>query len=289
MVKQINLEKGSRALDSLEQELGLDVTSTDDNTHSNSNTVLESAAPKSNNQNPGLIASSWISSFFGGCLPSEQASKVLSWAIFNGERFAGVYLVVTLLELYSESLLTMNGIAIKEWMQGIARNKEHWFELIKLNAPEEDNQADNLLKWSSFTTGWIHATSVLMNRTPHTFRDALSRTENWALNTSEKYNALPAHLSLDRRNHGDFAHDVDSDDGHDPKEGAKEKTLFSTATTILDRLLHLRQQSSDESSVEEEHNAANMVEYLQDTKLSETTTVSLWSDIAEVFTVIYLL
>ena len=41
----------------------------------------------------------------------------------------------------------MNGIAIKQWFQDIARNKQSWFETIKFNPPDEDNKADYLITW----------------------------------------------------------------------------------------------------------------------------------------------
>ncbi len=68
-------------------------------------------------------------------------------------------MIAALLQIFSDSLLSMNGIAIKQWFQDVARNKENWFALIKYNPPEEDNKADNLITWSTFTTSWLYVTS----------------------------------------------------------------------------------------------------------------------------------
>jgi hypothetical protein len=73
----------------LEKELGFDVSDASATTPTSQNSVIESASPKDANKPEGLIPTNWISSFLGGSMPVEESSKILSWAIFNGERFAG--------------------------------------------------------------------------------------------------------------------------------------------------------------------------------------------------------
>jgi hypothetical protein len=127
----------------------------------------------------------------------------------------------------------------------------------------------------------------MMIRTPQTYREALQRTENWAMATSERYTAM-SNASLDHRSHGDFSNDIDSDDGDEDAAGnsaTKDSTLLSTATGILDRLWHLRQSSESSSSLthDNQHHLhhEHEIQYIQDRKLSGTT-ISLWSNVSEV-------
>ncbi len=87
--------KGSSNIDQLEKELGIDLEfefeselNHDESEKVKKEKVVESAPPK-RAEGSGLIPSHWIMSFYSGCVPAEESAKMLDWAVFNGERFAG--------------------------------------------------------------------------------------------------------------------------------------------------------------------------------------------------------
>jgi hypothetical protein len=87
--------------------------------------------------------------------------------------FVGFYFVVTLLEVFSQTLLRMNGSHIRQWFEDVASNKMDWFRSIavQLSPVAEPNtprtappavlasEAVQVGSWNDFTRGWIHATA----------------------------------------------------------------------------------------------------------------------------------
>lgn len=88
--KYSKLLAGTSNLDALERELGLDASFDYESEQSpvKEVAVIQSAHPKGAEKR-GVIATSWFTSFFAGCMPANESAKVLDWAVFNGERFAG--------------------------------------------------------------------------------------------------------------------------------------------------------------------------------------------------------
>ena len=76
----------------------------------------------------GLVPLNWICGLFSGSLPSEQGVILLDWAILNQERFAGVYLFATLLEIFAQFLLQMDGEAIRAWTEEVSEGHKDWFK-----------------------------------------------------------------------------------------------------------------------------------------------------------------
>eukprot|EP01039_Chlorochromonas_danica_P005573 gene5572-6136_t len=256
--KYSKLLVGANNLDLLEKELGLessfeyDLSQSDnsgplkkeseDSRHSSSNNtekVISSAHPKAT-ERKGVIRTSWIISFFAGCLPASEASKLLDWAVFNGERFAGLYFIVSLLTLHASSLIQMTATELVQWFDDIFANKKNWFKTGHVKPICEAGSAAaathpveevdcSQLTWSTFTKGWIHATAVVTAGTPEAFREALSRTETWAVFTADRQRqALSAQLlamqqedddeGVEGDHHGDF------EDVFGGKDGKKKIT-----------------------------------------------------------------
>ena len=80
--------------------------------------------------------------------------------------------MVSLLELFSQSLLKMSGPAIRQWFADVADNRSDWFKTIAVElTPNPSNKAESsespvvrnglveVVSWASFTRGWIHATA----------------------------------------------------------------------------------------------------------------------------------
>jgi hypothetical protein len=116
-VNKGNLIKGSNKLDLLEKELGIDMAFDFDsevpvspakseisNPATPSGKIVESASPK--HARKGLIPTNWITSFFSGSVPPSESAKLLDWSVFNGERFAGKFVMkrygtVVILSIFS--------------------------------------------------------------------------------------------------------------------------------------------------------------------------------------------
>lgn len=216
---------------------------------------IESANPKQMPKN-GVISSHWILSYFSGCMPPEHSSKLLDWSVFNGERFAGIYFIASLLEIYSSSLLKMNAIHLRQWFDDISGNKKDWFKQTKTISWFDQSTDLEEMSWSQFVYGWIKATGskshlsfpplfisliclkllALINNTPVAFRETLNRTETWAMISSEKQQKeLFSKMyssntdNLDDSNHGDIydeddedSDEEDSEDDSDINQGSKD-------------------------------------------------------------------
>jgi hypothetical protein len=170
--------KGSSNIDQLEKELGIDLEFEFDSelNHDESEKVTKEkfvqSAPPKRVEGSGLIPSHWVMSFFAGCIPAEESAKLLDWAVFNGERFAGkcahqfvvyiyaisifycigIFLIVALLELHRDYLLQQNAAKLTQWFEDVSTNKTNWFEVGCVSCSQA-------LNWTSFTRGWIHASA----------------------------------------------------------------------------------------------------------------------------------
>lgn len=139
----------------------------------------------------GLIPVNWIAGNFVGSLEPSLSLLLYDWAIISDEKYAGIYLIVSLLEIFSDILLTMNHIQIKAWFHAVAVGKKDWYRLLPSNtihsvlpSSEVDNSGDH--QWKAFMVGWIKATSTLRQRTPHAFQSAVNLTEEWCVVTSDR-------------------------------------------------------------------------------------------------------
>lgn len=189
VAKYNNLAKGSSKLDQLEKEFGIHMdfdfeeNEPQETPKKITTGLVESASPKTQKDaltsaRKGLISTHWIISFFAGNIPAEESSKLLDWSVFNGERFAGLYFLTSLLDLHSEILLKMNGHQVTSWFENIERNTENWFKSCQFqytvstgsgstttgkhehtNAKETKEFSCKDLTWSQFTNGWIKATA----------------------------------------------------------------------------------------------------------------------------------
>ena len=135
----------------------------------------------------GLVPLNWICGLFSGSLPSEQGVILLDWAILNQERFAGVYLFATLLEIFAQFLLQMDGEAIRAWTEEVSEGHKDWFksDTSSANGLWSSAKASGAacssaeLSWPSFVEGWTASAAALRRRTPAAFRQALEETEDW--------------------------------------------------------------------------------------------------------------
>lgn len=204
--KMTSLIRGSTELDELERELGLDTLDETANAEtpvspieggSVKEGVIESAPPSHQRAGAGeareeelsgFIPTQWLIGLFAGSLPPSVAPRVLDWALVHREKYAGFYLTLSLLELYSAALLTMNASKIRLWLEQVAANSTDWFLQLPVtpdsmsNAGESSSGNCKPLDWNSFVNGWIQSASALIRGTPSAFRVALTQTEDWALN-----------------------------------------------------------------------------------------------------------
>lgn len=128
------------------------------------------ASPNISHHNPdsedsGYIAHNWIAANFAGCLPTSMALAVYDWAILYEEKYAGLFLIASLLEIYSDMLLTMDGKQIKAWMFAIASGQEDWYKLLpapairhhfNVNETSTDGKSH---QWKEFVAGWLHVST----------------------------------------------------------------------------------------------------------------------------------
>jgi len=86
---------------------------------------------------------------------------------------SGIYLTAALLEIFSSTLLTMTGPAIRDWFQSISTGGSDWFKAGTI--PGLGSQDS----WAPFVNGWIYAAAALQRSTPYSFRQALTDTDRW--------------------------------------------------------------------------------------------------------------
>eukprot|EP01038_Epipyxis_sp_PR26KG_P007641 gene7641-10401_t len=175
-------------LDELEKQYGVELGTTSPNStttdslsngtnEATQNNIISSAPPNRNQIESGCIPTHWITGLFTGSVPPNHVVAMLDWAIINRERYAGIFFVSSLLEIFSSSLLKMTGVAIEKWFAEVAMNSSDWFKSIPLQIIEEK---DIIFDWKVFVKGWIHSTADILLTTPQAFRDALDQTEEWA-------------------------------------------------------------------------------------------------------------
>lgn len=184
-------QRGSSALDELERELGLGVVeagggvlrSVRDEPSSpvvsSDGAVIQSAPPSSSSATDtashGCVPSHWITGVFSGSLPPREAALILDWTILNNDKYAGFYLSVSLLAIYSDALLRLSGSQIRRWFEDIDVSKDDWFKSIPLG-PHSFVAGS----WTDFIRGWLSATAALIRSTPSGFKQSLQQTEEWA-------------------------------------------------------------------------------------------------------------
>ena len=231
---------------------------------------IASAAPSKGNtcEGCGLIPLNWICGLFSSSLPSEQGVLILDWAILNNERYAGVYLVAALLEVFAQFLLQMDGDAIRAWTEEVSEGRGDWFKSPSLpetafghpQKPLEQHAFQQSLSWSSFVEGWTGATAALRKSTPTAFRQALEETEKWA---SSKYakgrmegvfddDGAPAGLEGERASHPSASETGDSAlfDFSPQKRGALEETqgeAGSSGSSALGTTAHFTINDEEEN------------------------------------------
>lgn len=198
-------------LDTLDQQFGWTVTAAP-STESNQRPVVDDASSKTWSRNPGssksntidssihssdkthtgLISTQLIMSNIIQLLPAKYSLRIYDWAIAIDEKYAGIFLVLALLEFYSSALLSMNSLQLESWFIILTHlastspleETNTWFTLIssptlqqsyKLNSDDE-----NTLSWDAFICGLVHIATSLRHKTPTGFQISLSETEAWA-------------------------------------------------------------------------------------------------------------
>jgi hypothetical protein len=188
-------QRGSSALDALERELGLGVAEGGGGVLgdepsispvvSSDDFVIQSAPPSSSSATDpasyGCVPSHWITGVFSGSLPPREAALILDWAILNNDKYAGFYLSVSLLTIYSDALLRLSGSRIRRWFEDIDLSKDEWFKSIPLGP-----QSFVSGSWTDFIRGWLSATAALIRSTPSAFKQSLLQTEEWACLTADR-------------------------------------------------------------------------------------------------------
>lgn len=235
----------------------------------------------------------------------------------------GLYFVVSLLTLHSSTLLQMNSPALLQWFTDLQTNKKNWFRQCKVSSDNNDDvhavaSVDcgvGNVSWAAFTKGWIQATSVLVASTPGAFREALSRTETWAVLSADKQRAALSQFLrqqdsvLDDPQHGEFdiftdkakskgkdkgaeesdddasdeeSNGSDGDEGEESKMVAKkaesESGLLTNASLLVKAIGKKLQGKGDDPSSPLGHGGPMFV---QDIKRGSDT-LSIWADTAEV-------
>lgn len=95
---------------------------------------------------------------------------------------AGLYLVVALFALYSDSFRGMSGAQISEWIDVIAAgSSDCWFQQLPISMPNDlgGSAAVSTLTWESFVRGWVHAAEAIRHATPTSFQMSLNNIEKW--------------------------------------------------------------------------------------------------------------
>lgn len=180
----------------------------------------------------GLIPTKLFNTFLSPILPAPEAAKVLDWAVFNGERFAGLYFFVTLLTLHASKLVEMSGAQFKQWLSDLLVPGAEWYRAVEVSpsqAPLSGQEASPPappvscsaagVSWSVFTRAWMAATAVVVGSTPKPFRDSLARVETWAVLQTERQRAALSKQLL-TMSAGNI--DVDDDDVFGDSSGAGE-------------------------------------------------------------------
>jgi hypothetical protein len=143
---------------------------------------ISPASEDSAEKKSGLIAHNWIAGNFTGSLPPSLSLIIYDWAILHDERYAGLFLIVSLLEVFSDSLLSMNGVQITAWMHAIASGHEDWYRLLPSTIVRKyfsGSPDKNLVQWKEFIAGWLHVASAVRQKSPSAFTKALTQTNAW--------------------------------------------------------------------------------------------------------------
>ena len=82
-------------------------------------------------------------------------------------------MTASLLEIFSSTLLTMNGSAIRDWFHSISTGGSDWYKTGTI--PGLGSQDS----WAPFVNGWIYAAAALQRSSPQSFRQALTDTDRW--------------------------------------------------------------------------------------------------------------
>ena len=194
-------KKNRNDLEDLEREYGLEggaepteVGEMERSTEGEAGGSIASASPsKAKNSSAGecfrgIVPLHWICGLFSASLPSDQAILLLDWAVVNQERFAGVYLLASLFEVFAPFLLQMNGESIRQWTEEVSEGRGTWYKSNMLpstaygqpQTPLEHYTLQQTLSWPAFVEGWVSATAALRKKTPLAYRQALEKTEAWA-------------------------------------------------------------------------------------------------------------
>ena len=128
--------------------------------------------------NEGCIPLHWICAIFSSSLPLSVTRLLWDWAILNNDPYSGVYLTVSLLNLYANSLLGMSGGEIKLWFESVAVGQENWYNTLQI---VYDKESPTIKDWETFTRGWQQASSKLKETTPISFIKQIEETEKEAL------------------------------------------------------------------------------------------------------------
>ncbi len=145
----------------------------------------------------GIIPLALLMGLYSTSMPYAHALTVMDWQVLQGEAYAGLYLVASLLDLYGTFLFHMTHTQIRSWMRDVRTGGDvwansttggdgscpPWFKSPELPATlaKTKRALVDSLTWDSFTEGWLAAAAAMRTHTPIGFRTDVQRTEAWAL------------------------------------------------------------------------------------------------------------
>ena len=126
----------------------------------------------------GCIPLHWICAIFSSSVPPSVTRLLWDWAILNNDPYSGVYLTVSLLNLFGNALLSMSGGEIKLWFESAAVGQTNWYNALDIS---NDKSYPSISDWKAFTSGWQQVSSRLKETTPTSFIQQIVDTEKKAL------------------------------------------------------------------------------------------------------------
>lgn len=216
------------------------------------------------------------------------------------ERYAGVYLIISLLEIYSSTLLTMTGPMISNWLREITDGHGDWYLTLPFTRSTtliDDTTAispplSDVTNWDSFICAWIYAASIIQRSTPKAFRSSLCATDQWAkekINNQSFNKSNYDELNSNNIYMNDVIGSIDSSDSFlsfSNSDSSDSMNSNNGKVSLIDQFKRLSLQfkgKQKKNNLISNLIASNIINNgsIQDTK-TELTTMCLWTDAAEV-------
>lgn len=149
----------------------------------------------------GLIPENWLMTYFSGSIPPQSACVLMDWCILLQERHMHIYLIVSLLSIYSELLMSCTtDDEVVQWFDVVSNKNivSDWYTCFPINGrnSSDNNQAPSdtvegktnldadsdsaCNSWMEFMVGWMEVCNSVRKSTPGSFIDAFLNLDEYS-------------------------------------------------------------------------------------------------------------